>query len=65
MLLKKALPTFQTIRNNKIIKKIIELLQEQNKLLIEENKSKTAIIKPNRPTIKSQLIVVKLVKRKH
>ena len=39
MILKKVLSTFQTNRN----KDIIELLQEQNKLLTEENKSKTAI----------------------
>ena len=42
MLLKKALQVFQTIRNNN--KEITAFLQEQNKLLIEENKLKTAII---------------------
>ena len=41
MLLKKTLPTLQTNRSNK---EIIKFLQEQNKLLIEENKSKTTII---------------------
>ena len=44
MLFKKALLTFQTNRNNKTITKLIDLLQEQNKVLIEENKSKTTVI---------------------
>ena len=41
MLLKKALPTSQTNQSNKAIREIIELLQQQNKIVIEENKSKT------------------------
>lgn len=44
MLLEKVLPTFQTNRSKKAIKKLQNIFKEQNELLIEENNSKTAII---------------------
>ena len=58
--IKKSIADFSNQPEQQSNKEIIELLQEQNKLLIEENKSKTTIIecllkvKVNRATIKSQ-----------
>ena len=38
------MPTYQTNRSNETIKKLQNIFRKQNKLLIEENNSKIAII---------------------
>ena len=56
MLLEKVLPTFQTNRSKKAIKKLQNIFKEPNPILIGENKSLKCLLKGkiNRATIKSQ-----------